>query len=89
MTGGGVKVDKGIPIPPLRRGVVQTAWKRLEVGDSFFAPVQPSGYGGTQRKLQSLLVTQAMHYCREYGWEFTTRQVIENDVPGVRVWRTK
>jgi hypothetical protein len=50
-------------------------WRELQVGDSFFLP---------NRNQQS-----TKYWSRQTGWSFTTRKVRENDVVGIRVWRTK
>lgn len=72
-----IKIEKGVPIPaPSRREYVSKyPWRRLEVGDSFFAA----------DKLISSMGIDNMR--KKSGFNFTARTVTENGVKGVRVWR--
>jgi hypothetical protein len=75
-----IKIDKGIPIAPNtsgRRAIYP--WAEMQIGDSFFVP------GKTTRQF-------AGHFSRakaRYSMNFVVRVVTENEVTGVRVWRTE
>lgn len=78
-----VKIDKGIPLPPRRRGggAGRTGrapiypWREMEIGDSFFLPdIEPH-----------LISSLAAGAAQRTGRKFATR--IEGD--GVRVWRIR
>ena len=62
-------------------------FKKMKVGDSFFAPV---GEGETQASKRGTIWRQAKNHFKAYGLEDTmqvvTRIRSENGVKGVRVW---
>jgi len=68
-------VEKNIPIPLVRGGKGLRKWPidKMEVGDSFFS----LEYGGVRKSAKIL------------GIKITTRQVEEDGVKGIRVWRIK
>lgn len=93
MNATGVKIEKGVPIPPVARAERKRKYPLgdIEVGDSFFRPN---------------IKASSMHACivrfnkanTGEPREFLLRQVVEDyegnpespePVPGVRVWRTK
>lgn len=65
-------IQKGLPTPNKRLN--RYPFAKMEVGDSFFAPLTPSA---------SILTSARRHLPKR----FTTRSVVENGVRGVRVWR--
>jgi hypothetical protein len=72
-----IKLDKNIPLLRDPRGsAVKYPWDEMEVGDSFFSP----GRGA---------VGQGTIHGRRHGRRYTSRQVEENGVPGVRMWRVR
>lgn len=73
------KIDKGIPIPPDNQKMTKYPWREMEVGDSFFMPVEPSK---SRNKVASGLLTTARFY---KPLKFKTAQ----NSNGVRVWRIK
>jgi hypothetical protein len=74
-----IKIDKGVPVPPLTQGRrMKYPFRQMEVGDSFFVPgvKTSSGFSG------------CLHGVRKStGWTFTCRSRVEDGVQGVRVWR--
>jgi hypothetical protein len=74
------KIDKGIPIPPSRYGEKTTVYpfKDMEIWDSFFIP------GGRATRLSGSIANART----KYGHLYSTRQVEEEGVRGVRIWRT-
>lgn len=69
-------VDDHIPMPNNAGGRVRYPWKQMGIGQSFFVPNIPES---TRRGLPSA--------ARYSGIKVVTRNVTENGVPGVRVWR--
>ncbi len=76
-----IEVQDGIPMPkPRGRGRRKYPWAALGVGQSFFVP------DGSQKRLANA----AYQWIRNnpMGQRFETRNMVENGVAGVRVWRT-
>lgn len=76
-----IKIDNNIPQP--RRDCygrpAKYPFRELRPGQSFFAPgVTTYGLGGASD-----------HWRKSTGWTFVTRKVVEDGIPGVRVWRVK
>ncbi len=67
-----IGITKGLPTP--HRGRSKYPFRDMELGDSFFSP------GGS---------VIGLHGCarRHRPMRFTCRSIVENGVPGVRVWR--
>jgi hypothetical protein len=74
-----IQVDKNIPIPILQGKQPIYPWKSLSPGDSFFVPGKRS-YG--KDALPTTIGKKTFP-----GSTWTTRNIIENGVAGVRVWR--
>ena len=70
-----ITIDKDIPMPR-HKGVYP--FPEMDVGDSFFS-----------KKSRATLTGIAHYWSRKLGYTFATRDVVENGVEGVRVWRTK
>lgn len=81
------KIDRGIPIPPVQRGVtldgvrVQWNFKGMNVGDSFLVP------DSYNIPLQKIVAAYTAHIRRNplKGYAFSYRHRPEEE--GVRVWR--
>jgi hypothetical protein len=80
-----IQIDKGIPLPPsIRggRGNPISAWRTMEVGDSF---IYPREYGpGVARAC----ARNAHASGARLGRKFAVRSVEENGKRVIRVWRT-
>jgi hypothetical protein len=73
------KIDDNIPMPVHMRGYRKYPFYELVVGQSFFVP----GRNATQ-------LSSAARGCKKkFGREFTAESVVENNVSGARIWRTK
>lgn len=74
------RIDKDVPIPPSRFGEKTPTYpfKDMDIGDSFFIP------GGTATRMSGSLANART----KYGHLYSTRQVEESGVKGVRIWRT-
>lgn len=74
-----IKVEKGIPLPPVRRGPgSKYPWDKLEIGDSFVvATAKLKGFYPTIAKANMLRAPK--HFC--------ARTVNEGGRDVVRVWR--
>lgn len=73
-----IAIDKGVPLPD-RSPIFQRKYpfREMEVGDSCFIA------GKTRQGIKASLKLATCD-CRQYA----TRQVVENGVKGLRVWRT-
>ncbi len=70
------EIRDDVPIPT-RPFIAKYPFAEMEIGQSFFVP------GATTKKLAG-----SLYYAhRALGYKFVTRTVVENDLPGVRVWR--
>jgi hypothetical protein len=80
-------VDSGIPLPPTRRGRKKYSFpfRTMEMGESFFIPCTKEEIG----RLQSSIHGSASYIKKSTEREFTVRRVYENNMLGVRCWRTK
>jgi hypothetical protein len=72
----GIVIEKNVPIPPRRRGAALPS-HQMQVNDSFFVLMSPQGAYGACRKAAA-----------STGWTFIARNVEEDGVKGVRIWRT-
>lgn len=75
-----ITIDRNYSPPPPKcmRGA-RYPFAELNPGDSFFVP------NGRQVNISG----SGAQYAKRNGVKFATRKVVENDVPGVRVWRTE
>ena len=85
-------VEKGVPLdiynPPSKESsAISKTLKVLEVGDSFWVPIN----GGVRQQKQTLLCQHNQRLNTKYGWKRKIRtRTQENDgVIGVRVWRVE
>ena len=83
------KIDKDIPLPEdMRSRVSKYPWGMMDVGDSLFLPIEK----GDDGKRMKNRISQS---CRNFGkkqepqWKYTLRYRLENEVSGVRVWRSE
>jgi hypothetical protein len=82
MTDTELKIDDGVPIPPLHtqsHDARRALFKRLQVDQSIFYP------GEKIEALRMALAKWALHE----GFTITTRKVEEDGVAGLRVWRVE
>lgn len=69
-----IKIDKNVPLPRSWR-VQKYPWHQMKEGESFFTT------------LDTQTLRSALSYAvRRKGGSFTTRRVVENETPGIRVW---
>lgn len=73
-----MKVEKHIPLPPIRQEYANYPFEEMEVGDSFFVPDMD---GIMAHRLQ----VQISYQRHRSDKRFTSRRVAD----GVRVWRSK
>lgn len=88
-----VKIEKNVPIPPVKRGRPSSyGFKDMEVGDSFFVPSRRSAAGKLEKQeLTMARISNALARYRKHHPEFniTRRSVTEDGVAGIRVWRVE
>lgn len=75
-----IQIDKNVPMPHGRqsRSFLRKAIDQLEVEDSFFYPDTGASFRG-----------HCYTHAAFAGIKVTVRQCKENEIDGVRVWRTK
>lgn len=83
-----IVIEDSVPVRPRGRGTVLPL-DDLEVGQSFFVPADAQTKEG-QRSLQARLcsASRKVRLRNNDDREFVTRSLTENDVMGVRIWRT-
>lgn len=69
-----IKIEKGIPIPPMRNSPNKYPVESLNVGDSFLSPP-----GARPMSFRTAVANKA----KKLGFKITTRQTPQ----GLRVWR--
>jgi hypothetical protein len=85
-----IKIEKGIPIPALRRKTQskETAKTRstllypfpiMKMGDSFFVP--------NEEDSSRMHRTAQRYKSRHPGWNYCARKVTEKRVVGIRLWK--
>jgi len=92
LTNGLFPVEKGVPLdiynPPNKESsAFSKTLKVLEVGDSFWVPIN----GGVGQQIQTLLCQHNQRLNTRYGWKrkIRTRTQKNDGVIGVRVWRVE
>lgn len=83
VTESGIKVEKGIPMPP-RGSRTQYPWADMSVGDSFFVPCE--GDALKVKKFGSSIATSGRAWLRRNGVP-EARTAHRAVAGGVRVWR--
>lgn len=81
-SGPHLTVDKSVPVPKARRQPRKYPWDSMGVGHSFFVDG-----GDDVESVQNLVSSAAARVARRGKGRFTTRQVKEGGVVGVRCWR--
>jgi hypothetical protein len=84
-------IDKGVPLPAkcATRITVGYDFGAMEVGDSFFRPLDDAAPANLQRSILAASVHfKAKSPELNAALQFTTRQVTENGISGIRCWRT-
>ena len=71
-----ITIDKDIPLP---RHSSFYPFQEMEVGDSFIVT----------KKSRPTIAGIARYWSKKLDYKFSTREVVEKGVEGVRVWRTK
>lgn len=78
-----VKIEKGVPVPPPREIRRLFPFRDMETGESFFVPMPKKDYAKRRLCIQN----NAWQWSRKLGAKFVVRDVIEDGVKGVRIWR--
>lgn len=80
------RIESAIPIPKPKWGLSKYPWHALQVSQSFF--VQAIDRQDVKRIWDSLSSCRR-NAQRSTGRVFVLREICQNDVRGIRVWRTK
>mgnify|MGYP003144867046 FL=1 len=81
----GVTIDIGIPLPEDRRANVKYPFGNMEVGDSFFVQVA----AGDRLKNRLSQASRTFGKRQDPERKYILRTRLENEISGVRVWRTE
>ena len=84
----GVTIDIGVPLPEDRRATVKYPFGNMEKGDSFFVAVV-SGDNGDRLKNRLSQASRTFGKRQDPERKFILRTRLENEISGVRVWRTE
>lgn len=79
--------DKHVPLPPTAKSGARAIAPRLqemEVGDSVFTP-----HEGSIMWCKTYMRAKTIEKRKAGAYKFVGRSVVENDVAGVRIWRTE
>jgi hypothetical protein len=76
-----IEIEKNVPTPNSEGGKTKYPFAQMEVNDSFFVP------NGNANSINS--AAGVFRKTKQPTWKFTVRKVKENDIKGVRVWRTQ
>lgn len=83
---GGIKIEKGIPIPNgYRKSDCPYPFSKMVVGDSFFIPFGKAKPESTR----TYIIEVSRKWKKKTGknWKFTSSML--SDKGGVRIWRVK
>jgi len=93
---GDLKLEKNVPLPLDIRSSTKWPWERFDVDFSaFFRPGEEVDESGdtidTSKKLKNRIDQSLRTYSKKQTTSpsFISRIRLENEVSGVRVWRTK
>jgi hypothetical protein len=87
-------IEHNIPLPRSQKaGARVYPWFDMEVGDSFFVPLDSGPTG--QKNLRASVYNAGRHalgmrkMSKEDGYNVVVRKLVENEVPGFRAWLYK
>ena len=84
----GITIDIGIPLPEDRRSNTKYPFGNMEVGDSFFVQVA-AGDNGDRLKNRLSQASRTFGKRQDPERKYILRTRLENEISGVRVWRTE
>ena len=80
-------IESGIPLPEDQRSQTSYPFAKMKVGDSIFFPLSPSD--NSQRMKNRLAqASRGFGKKQEREWNFVIRYRLEDEISGVRVWRS-
>ena len=80
-------IESGIPLPEDQRSQTGYPFAKMKVGDSIFFPLSPSD--NSQRMKNRLAqASRGFGKKQEPEWKFVIRYRLEDEISGVRVWRS-
>ena len=84
----GITIDIGIPLPEDRRSNTKYPFGNMEVGDSFFVAL-PTGDIAERLKNRLSQASRTFGKKQDPERKYILRTRLENEISGVRVWRTE
>jgi hypothetical protein len=73
------EVEHGVPMPSAGVRPAIYPFAKMEIGDSFFIP----------KKTSADISSSGVYWAKKLGHKYSARSVIENGIPGTRIWRVK
>ncbi len=73
-------IEEGIDIPMVTRRKSKYPWANMEIGHTFFVP---------DASKKQTITSSAYRFGKQHGMKFTVREVNEEGVAGIRVWRVE
>ena len=80
------KVEKGVPIPPRRRGKLKRIIDEMEVGDSVLFTDDLSGF---KKRFSEVMANNLIIALKKNGMDGCKRKMNNTNPTETRVWRTK
>ncbi len=80
-------IEKGVPLPEDLRSQTSYPFAKMEVGDSIFYPLSPSD---NSQRMKNRLAQASRGFGKKQDpeWKFVIRYRLEDEVSGVRIWRS-
>ena len=80
-------IEKGVPLPEHLRSQTSYPFAKMEVGDSSFYPLSPSD---NSQRMKNRLAQASRGFGKKQDpeWKFVIRYRLEDEVSGVRIWRS-
>jgi len=84
----GILIQGNVPLPEDRRANVKYPFGKMKVGDSFFITV-PEGDNADRLKNRLSQASRTFGKRQDPERKYILRTRLENEISGVRVWRTE
>jgi|TARA_R110000787_G_scaffold247634_1_gene353175 hypothetical protein len=80
-------IESGIPLPEDQRSQTAYPFAKMNVGDSIFFILSPSD-NAQRMKNRLAQASRGFGKKQEPEWKFVIRYRLEDEISGVRVWRS-
>ncbi len=80
-------IESGIPLPEDQRSQTSYPFAKMKVGDSIFFPLRADD-NAQRMKNRLAQASRGFGKKQEPEWKFVIRYRLENEISGVRIWRS-